>query len=113
MIEKKVHLGDLFAVYGPLLTEKQQEILNLSLDEDYSLGEIAEVLSITRQAVNDVVKKAEKAMEGYEIKLGLIEKALRQSKLIEEAKRAIEIHLSPEHALYSDLQKMMESLQDV
>lgn len=113
MIEKKMHLGELFAVYGPLLTDKQQEILNLSLDEDYSLGEIAEILGISRQAVNDVVKKAEKAMEIYEQKLTIIERTLRQNQLLESAKASIEAHLSSEHALYKELQQVIDALQDV
>jgi hypothetical protein len=113
MIEKKMHLGDLFAVYGPLLTDKQQEILNLSLDEDYSLGEIAEILTISRQAVNDVVKKAEKAMENYELKLAIIEKTQRQNQLLEQAKASVETHLSSEQALYKELQQILDALQDV
>ncbi len=113
MIEKKIHLGDLFVVYGPLLTDKQQEILTLNLDEDYSLGEIAELLSISRQAVNDVVKKAEKAMELYEAKLNIIHKSELQKNLLDKARTVLEKHLSPDDGLYIELGQIFESVQDV
>lgn len=74
MIEKKLRLSSLFNFYGNLLTDKQKEILEQYCDFDLSLGEIAENLGISRQAVYDTVKRAEKVLEGYEEKLGLIAK---------------------------------------
>ncbi|MCT4633795.1 MAG: YlxM family DNA-binding protein [Firmicutes bacterium] len=74
MIEKKLRLSSLFNFYGNLLTDKQKEILEQYCDFDLSLGEIAENLKISRQAVYDTVKRAEKVLESYEDKLGLIAK---------------------------------------
>jgi len=74
MIEKKLRLSSLFNFYGNLLTDKQKEILEQYCDFDLSLGEIAENLGISRQAVYDTVKRAEKVLESYEEKLGLIAK---------------------------------------
>lgn len=65
-------VADLFAFYGELLTDKQKDILNLYCLEDFSLGEIAEDLSISRQAVHDAVKRSTKILESYEQKLGLM-----------------------------------------
>lgn len=113
MIEKKLHLADLFAVYGPLLTEKQQEVLALNLDEDYSLGEIAELLFITRQAVNDVVKKAEKIMESYEMKLGLIDKVHRQNQLLKDMDLVLGRYHKPSDPLYQALRELIEKMQDL
>lgn len=73
MIEK-MHVADLFAFYGELLTEKQKDVLSLYCLEDLSLGEIAADLNISRQGVFDNVKRATKTLESYELKLGLMEK---------------------------------------
>jgi hypothetical protein len=72
MIDKKMQIGDLYAFYGQLLTGKQQEIIELYIYEDLSLGEISEHLEITRQAVFDMVKRSAKTLEKYETKLGLV-----------------------------------------
>lgn len=74
MFEKKIKLGNLYAFYGSLLTEKQQEILRLYCIDDFSLGEISENLGISRQAVYDTLKRSKKILEDYEEKLGLLSK---------------------------------------
>lgn len=62
----------LFDFYGPLLTEKQQELVKQYYLEDLSLAEIAEGAGVSRQAVHDLIKRAESALEEYERKLGLV-----------------------------------------
>ncbi len=76
MFEKIIEINMLYDFYGQLLTAKQQEILKLYHEDNYSLSEIAEELGITRQGVHDTVKKAEKALHEYESKLGLVGKFL-------------------------------------
>lgn len=76
MFEKKIRIGNLFAFYGQLLTEKQQEILRYYYIHDLSLGEISENLKISRQAVYDALKRSEFALGEYEKKLGLFSKFL-------------------------------------
>lgn len=74
VIEKKMRLGNLFVFYGELLTEKQQDILELYCHNDLSLGEISEDLEISRQAVYDTIRRSEKLLESYEEKLGLMDR---------------------------------------
>ena len=76
MFEKIIEINMLYDFYGQLLTAKQQEILKLYHEDNYSLSEIAEELGITRQGVHDTVKKAERALHEYENKLGLVGKFL-------------------------------------
>lgn len=64
----------LFDFYGQLLTERQQTVCRLHLSEDYSLAEIAEELSISRQGVHDALKTAFETLSGYEDKLHMIAK---------------------------------------
>ncbi|HJF17416.1 MAG TPA: helix-turn-helix domain-containing protein, partial [Globicatella sulfidifaciens] len=64
-----VRMNMLFSYYQSLLTKKQQQMLALYYEEDYSLGEIAEHYQISRQAVYDTIKRSEKALEQYEANL--------------------------------------------
>lgn len=75
-MEKKVQIGMLCEIYGNLLTKRQLNILNDYCNEDLSLTEIAENNKITRQAVNDIVKKGESKLLEYEQKLGIMKKQL-------------------------------------
>ena len=86
-MEKKVEEQYLFDFYGELLTQKQKQILGYYYDEDYSLAEIAEVMSVTRQGIFDVIKRSKAMMEVYEEKLGLIEKFLKSQILLDEVQK--------------------------
>lgn len=80
----------LFDFYGSLLTDKQQQIFSLYYYDDLSLGEIAQELGISRQAVYDIIKRTEKLIKNYEQRLKLWEK--HQS--TEEAIKNIKVILS-------------------
>ena len=71
---KNLELGALLDFYGNLLTEKQADALDLYYNQDLSLAEIAELMSITRQGVRDNIKRGEKQLEDFEAVLRLCEK---------------------------------------
>ena len=62
----------LYDFYGELLTEKQKQVYELHYQNDLSLTEIGEELSISRQAVRDQLKRTEKILLDYEEKLQLV-----------------------------------------
>lgn len=62
----------LFDLYADLLSVRSKQIMNLYINEDYSISEIAEFLEISRQAVHDSIKTTEKKLEDYEDKLALL-----------------------------------------
>lgn|SRR5574337_100415 len=68
-IEKTNRMNALFEFYATLLTEKQMNYIELYYADDFSLAEIAEEYHVTRQAVYDNIKRTEKVLETYEIKL--------------------------------------------
>ena len=74
MFDKVTEINLLYDFYSQLLTEKQREALRLYHCENYSLSEIADGLSISRQGVHDTLKNAEKALFKYEEKLNLVKK---------------------------------------
>lgn len=72
----------LYDFYGVLLTDKQREYMELYYREDYSLGEIADLSNVSRQAIYDNIKRTEQLMEGYETKLGLYGKFVKRQELL-------------------------------
>ena len=78
----------LFDVYGCLLTDKQQQALALTYNEDYSLGEIAAMLNISRQAVFDSIRRGEELLQNYDEKLGLIAKNRRERLILQNLQQA-------------------------
>jgi hypothetical protein len=71
-LTRTVRIGLLLQAYGPLLTRKQKEFVELHYNEDMSFGEIAREFGVSRQAIHDAVRQAEAAMEHYEDCLGLV-----------------------------------------
>ena len=78
----------LFDFYGELLTDNQKDVVRMHILEDYSLGEISEILGISRQGVHDSLKRALAALNNYEDKLHLVQRFLRIRALAEEARKA-------------------------
>ena len=68
--QKNLYFSVLLDYYGPVLTEKQRNILTEYYDEDLSLAEIGENYGITRQGVRDAIKHGEASLLELEEKLG-------------------------------------------
>lgn len=77
-MDRLIKTGLLLDFYGQLLTKRQQDIFDLHYNGDYSLGEIAEELNISRQGVYDSLKRGRATLEELESKLGLVSKFIDQ-----------------------------------
>ena len=86
MLDKTTRLNLLYDYYSLLLTDKQRDYMALYYHEDYSLGEIAELTKVSRQAVYDNIKRTEKILENYEDKLMLYKKQSERELIIKEIK---------------------------
>ena len=73
-MEKIVEQSLLFDFYGELLTSHQQKVYQDAVFNDMSLSEVADNYGISRQGVHDLLKRCDKTMEEYEVKLRLIAK---------------------------------------
>lgn len=71
--------------YGNLLTERMRSILELYLNDDLSLAEIAVTEEISRQGVHDTIKRALKQLHEYEDKLGLVARFSSEKKTVDDA----------------------------
>ena len=88
MFEKNLNIGYLLDFYGDVLTERKKDALDSYYNNDMSLSEIADEMSISRQGVRDIIKKAEEELIFYEDRLGLAKK-FEEAQM--HAKRALEI----------------------
>lgn len=77
----------LYDFYGQLLTKKQRAFFDLYYQADLSLGEIASQHDVTRQAVYDILKRSERALEAFESKLNLVDKYLHGQQVIRQVTR--------------------------
>jgi len=84
-MEKFAWVNLLYDFYGQLLTGHQRKFVELYYGQDLSLGEIAGHCRLSRQAVHDVLKRAEGALFKYEEKLGLVNRFLEQRKKLQQA----------------------------
>ena len=71
-MEKIVEQGMLYDFYGELLTEHQRKIYEDVVLNDMSLSEIAEEQGISRQGVHDLVRRCDRTLQSYEVRLHLI-----------------------------------------
>ncbi len=107
MLDETVTTHLLYDCYGALLTERQRRILEMRLFDDWSLGEIAEALRISRQAVHDTVTKTVSQLEGYETKLGILASHLRRREKIEQ----LEVLLTSKYSVSDDVVQLIRALQ--
>lgn len=89
-MDKIYYITLLLDFYGELLTCKQRSVMSSYYFDDYSLNEIAEEHSITRQAVQDMIKRTERLLNQYEEKLMLVDKYLVRKERVENAIREID-----------------------
>lgn len=66
--------------YAGLLTARQQLLLRMYYQYDFSLGEIAQDLGVTRQAVFDGLRRAVGEMRHLEERLGVLAAAGRNGR---------------------------------
>lgn len=64
----------LFDYYGGMLTDKQRDCFDMRYNQDLSLGEIGELLGVSRQAVNDNLTRTEALLRRMEENIGCVKR---------------------------------------
>ena len=103
-INKSIELMKLYDLYQDLLTDKQRLYFEDYYFEDFSLAEIAEENSVSRNAIFDTIKKTVKKLNEYELKLKLNEKLAIRNELIKKLKN--ETNINELKKIINDLEKV-------
>ena len=74
----------LFDYYGGMLTEKQKTCFDMRYNQDLSLGEIGEMLGISRQAVCDNLTRTEALLRKMEENIGCVSRDLRSRRAMKQ-----------------------------
>ena len=74
----------LFDTYGGMLTDKQRECFDMRHNQDLSLGEIAEELGVSRQAVNDNLTRTEALLRRMEENIGCVKRDMQIRSICEQ-----------------------------
>ena len=74
----------LFDTYGGMLTVKQKECFDMRYNQDLSLGEIGEIMGVSRQAVNDNLTRTEALLRRMEENIGCVKRDMQIRKAVQE-----------------------------
>lgn len=111
-------MDELFAIsllldfYGQMITKRQYDILDLHYNNDYSLGEIAQELNISRQGVYDNIKRGKAALYEMEKKLGLVSRFNKQKEKAAVILKLLE-DIEPSALSFKDLEGIEKAKQIV
>ena len=83
-MEDVIYYNELYDLYGKLLTDKQKKYFEDYYFNNLSLGEMAEVYSVSRNAIFKQIHNVVDKLEDYEEKLGLLEKKRDLITIIED-----------------------------
>ena len=89
-MNKNLFVSELLDVYGGFLSEKQRMLTEYYYNEDLSLSEIAENEGITRQGVNDLIKRAVMQLNELEERCGYCKKFAKLKELSSNLKKGNE-----------------------
>lgn len=109
MLDKIFRIGLLFDFYGALLTDKQKQCMEMHYLNDFSLSEIAIEFGVSRQAVHDILRRAEQTLEEYEQKLRLVERNQREQAIIKEVYCLLE-HIPPDIKTIPVINQVLDKL---
>ena len=92
-MEERLRQSLLYDFYGELLTDHQKSVFSAAIFDDMSYSELAEEFDCSRQAAFDLIRRINKKLEGYEERLGLLERfTVAQGKMNELKASVIEMN---------------------
>ncbi len=93
-MDKNLEISLLFDFYGVMLSDTQQQAVSLYYNDDLSLKETADILSMSRQGVRDALSRAKKSLYTFEENLRLCERFSKTQQgleiIIESSKQLVD-----------------------
>lgn len=81
-MDERIYLNDLYDLYGKLLNDVQRKYFEYYYFDNLSLGEIADLLDVSRNAVHKNIKLVDTKLNDFESKLELYKKNIKLQKII-------------------------------
>ena len=106
-IEDFIRYSMLFLYYKNLFSKKQRLYLELYLEENNSLTEIADEFNVTRQAVFDNIKRGFNQLDEYENKLEIFKKEKELKLKLEELRKNFSMKKLEEIIEYLDYDEVL------
>ena len=79
-----LEMAMLFDTYGGMLTDKQRECFDMRYNQDLSLGEIGEIMGVSRQAVCDNLTRTEALLRRMEENIGSVKRDMLIRRTVQE-----------------------------
>jgi len=107
-----LHMALLFDYYGGMLTDKQRDCFDMRYNQDLSLGEIAEAMGVSRQAVNDNLTRTEALLRRMEENIGCVKRDMLTRAAVEEILSAATVlDASSDPAVSAQVQRIRDAVQ--
>ena len=101
----------LFDYYGGMLTDKQRDCFDMRYNQDLSLGEIADTLGVSRQAVCDNLTRTEALLRRMEENIGCVKRdIMRRNAFHEILDAATVLDASSDPAILRSTQRIRAAL---
>ena len=101
----------LFDYYGGMLTEKQRDCFDMRYNQDLSLGEIADTLGVSRQAVCDNLTRTEALLRRMEENIGCVKRHKKNREAIQSVLDAATVlDASSDPAILRSVQRIRAAL---
>ena len=102
----------LFDYYGGMLTDKQRDCFDMRYNQDLSLGEIGEMLGVSRQAVNDNLTRTEALLRRMEENIGCVKRYKLARRAVSEIRDAATVlDTSSDPAVSALAQQILSAVQ--
>ncbi len=111
---ESIELVLLFDYYGDLLTERQKTCFDLHYNQDLSLAEIAQELSVSRQAVFDNISRTEALLKKMEQKTGCVRRDQQMRRAMDGLLASAEkLQDHPDTQVRALVQQVMTAVQEL
>lgn len=112
MLEKLLRVNRLLELYSGLLTERHARMTEFYYVDNLSLGEIAEIEAISRQAVHDGIERSVELMEQADAAMNLVYKTDKIAGIAESMSKMAKDTGPDAEAIRTKIKELAERLSE-